>query len=209
LTTRFDVERALEVSDLPPVSRHIVLVLCSRMDAGTTVIPPRHSPSLTRLARGTGWDRRTIMRHLARLETKGWLTRIRPSPHQARAQHITTAYAVTPPAAYPHPGAQDPVAEGTPPPGLGAPGDTARGSVPRRSDQPDLIQIVIDGISKRTGKTITPEWARKVLQQILSRPGIEHRAAYVKRIMTTDPDLTRFLPGPDEPRYTKEKGFGQ
>jgi hypothetical protein len=71
LPNRFDVERAVEESDLAPIGRHILLVLCGRMMQGSTLIPREFSPSLTRLAAGTGWDRRTIMRHLTALEEAG------------------------------------------------------------------------------------------------------------------------------------------
>jgi hypothetical protein len=192
LATRYDVERAVESSQLCHVCRHIVLVLCTKMDKGSTHIPPKHSPSLTRLALALGVDRRTIMRHLNHAETTGWIVRRRPPVDVARKHGITTAYRVCPQV-----GAMSPDVEAPTPYPVGTVSDAGRDSTPHRSDLTDLGQIVSEGLEKRTGIKISPEWGRTVAREILARPGIRSPAAYLKRVITTDPDPARWLPAPE------------
>ncbi len=217
MTTRYEVERALEDSKLPPVSRHIILVLCTRMKKGSTLIPPEHSPSLTRLARGTGWHRRTIMRHLRELEAAGWVERRRPPPDLARARYMTTAYVVLYPqvgAGEPGPGAGNPGLEAENP-GLGAGTGAGRGGEPRNQTESDQlsdhesdpeIEMVIAELNKRTGRTISPEWAAKARGLILARPGVRNRAAYLRRVLATDPNPARFLPSQEQEPHCERCG---
>lgn len=212
LPNRFDVERAVEASALGPIGRHIILFLCTRMMAGSTLIPREHSPSLTRLAAGTGWDRRTVMRHLALLEQSGWLIRHRPDPHAARTRHARTSYTVlapglargTPPGGV---GAASPGAGGARPPGLGAGTPGARGTAPRKSDPSDhktdqsgdMGELVARQLLDRTGVTVSREWAEQTAGLLLARPGIKNPRAYLIRTITTDPHPERWLPTPVPP----------
>lgn len=120
-------------SELPPTSRHLMHVLCSRMDGQVNLILPRWQPSLTDLARGTGRDRRTVTRHLAHLEGHGWLIRVRPAIEDARRKHTRTQYTpLIPEGSYP----QRPAAaraRGSMPIELGASRPAARGSMPLKS----------------------------------------------------------------------------
>lgn len=224
LPNRFDVERAVEASDLAPIGRHIILVLCGRMMQGSTLIPAVHSPSLTRLASGTGWDRRTIMRHLTLLEESGWLIRHRPDPHKARTEHARTAYTVLMPelgAGVPRArdqasrglgtagaGARDPASQG-----LGAADPGARGTVPhsqigsdQRTDQSvDLVGLVVRQLLGRTGTEVSREWAQATLDLILARPGIVDPRAYIIRTITTDKHPDRWLPTPTPPPVQREE----
>lgn len=226
LPNRFDVERLVETSDLEPISRHIILVLCGRMMQGTTLIPPGVSPSLTRLARGTGWDRRTIMRHLNLLEAAGWLVRQRPDPHKARTEHARTSYTVLMPglgAGSPMArdggtrglGATSAQARGAANPGLGAANPGARGAVPhsqirsdQRSDQSgengDLADLVAKQLLERTGTEVTREWAEQTATLLTARPGIKNPRAYIIRTITTDPHPERWLPTPAPPPYRED-----
>lgn len=103
MPTRFDIERAVMASKLGPPGKHLMHTLCTRIDADTGVILPRWQPSLSDLARDTSWSRRTVMRWLNRLERDGWVTRSRPSVHDARAKHARTQYLPVIPGSYPHP----------------------------------------------------------------------------------------------------------
>jgi hypothetical protein len=224
MATRYDVERALESSDLPAVSVSIVLWLCTRMARGGTEIPAGLSPSLSRLAKQTKHHRRTIMRHLIVLESAGWITRSRPGIAKARSQHRTTHYTVIIPdtiPGYPQPdelGAGNPEARGRKPPDLGAGCPKARGTVPHETDQTDPLQIRAGGgpvdvakeIEKRTGKRVTPEWAAKVRDQLAGEPGVRHPARYVVHRIKTDPDPKRFLPTDQPPAMAPgwERGPG-
>lgn len=210
LATRYDVERAVEDGDLPAISRDIMFALARRMSQGSTVIPPEFSPSLTRLARSTGWHRRTVMRHLRDLEAAGILERRRPPPELARARYMTTAYVVHYPQVGtqdPGPGAHDPGLE-TASPGLETGTAPGRGTGPHSQIESDQVSglvtdpeiaIVIDEIEKRTGQLVTLEFAAKARDVILARPGIRNRAAYLRRCLATDPDPARFLPTSQPP----------
>lgn len=224
---RFDVERAVEQSSLPPIGRHIILVLCARMMQGSTLIASQHSPSLTRLAAGTGWDRRTIMRHLNELESLGWLIRHRPSPDKARREHARTNYTVLIPglgAASPQArdagtrglGATSAQARDSGTRGLGAGDPGARGGAPhnqtfsdQRTDQSgddgDLADLVIKQLHERTGATVTHEWAEKTVALLLARPGITNPRAYIIRSIVTDPHPERWLPTPVPPPLQQEE----
>lgn len=223
LPNRFDVERAVEKSGLPPIGRHILLVLCGRMMQGSTLIPREFSPSLTTLAAGTGWDRRTIMRYLTELENAGWLIRHRPPPEKARREHARTAYTVLMPGlgagssqprdtGTPGLGARSAQARDTGTRGLGADGPEARGTAPhsqglsdQRTDQSeDLADLVIKQLHERTGITVTHEWAEKTRDLLLTRPGIVNPRAYLIRVITTDPHPERWLPTPEPPPYREE-----
>jgi DNA-binding transcriptional ArsR family regulator len=174
--TRFDAERALEASGLPQTSRDIGFALCRRMDAGTTTIPARHSPSLTELARVIGVSRRTIMRHMTTLEAAGWITRARPQRGQAAA-HVTTAYTVTIPGAAP-----------------GAP------AAPAGPPEAELDQIATL-IHKRTGRTISRDWAARVHRELLARPGIRRPGAWIRTVIENEPDPSRWLPTNQPPPF--------
>ncbi len=217
LPNRFDIERAVEQSDLAPIGRHILLVLCGRMMQGSTVIPREHSPSLTKLAAGTGWDRRTVMRHLAMLEQAGWLIRHRPDPAKARREHARTNYTVLVPelgAASAQArdtgtrglGAASAQARDTGTRGLGAGDPEARGAPPhsqisdQKTDQSgDLVDLVIKQLHERTGMTVTRQWAETTRDLLLARPGVRNPRAYIIRTITTDPHPDRWLPTPQPP----------
>jgi len=173
--TRFDVERAAESSGLPHKSRHLLLALCARMSAGTTAIPPEHSPSLQKLHRVTGISLRSVKRHLNRLEREGWLIRDRPTLQAQRAEHAVTRYTVILPAAAVPAG---PVALADP-----------------------LDALVIGELEKRTGTRITPEWASKVRAELLGRPGIRDPHAWIVKIIRDETNPGRWLPGPDLPNW--------
>jgi DNA-binding transcriptional ArsR family regulator len=99
---RYEIERAVLAAPLPGPSVTIMLSLCTRIFKDEGVIPPGQQPSLSRLAADTGYDRSTVMRHLAQLEREGWVIRIRPPAWLARQLHVTTSYAMQiPPEGYP------------------------------------------------------------------------------------------------------------
>jgi hypothetical protein len=214
---RWDVERAVKASALPAIARHILLDLCTYMDAATLVIPYRWSPSLTGLTDDTAWSRRTVVRYLDDLEAAGWLARLRPTVHDARVHHRRTAYTVMIPdglgtGSAQARGAPDPglgtgsaQARGATNPGLGAQGQGASGgerliqTAPDQPDQPDLQDLVIRLLHKETGVTVDAEWAAETVGTILSRPGISNPRAYLIRTITVDP--LRWLPTPQPPPY--------
>lgn len=88
---RWEVERAVRASALPPLARLVALTLLTRADADTAVVPAQFSPSLTLLAQDTGMGRRSVARHLSALETDGWVTRLR-DPRSAATDKRPTRY---------------------------------------------------------------------------------------------------------------------
>ena len=88
---KWRVNRAVKRSTLPPPSRLLMFVLSDRADAKTAVIPTEYSPSVNELAEETGLGEATVKRHLASLETLGWIARERPTAEQM-ARHIPGTY---------------------------------------------------------------------------------------------------------------------
>jgi hypothetical protein len=220
MTTRYDIERALEHAALPAVGTAILMWLCTRMDKGSTVIPPGQSPSLSRLARMTKYHRRTVMRHLNHLEETGWLTRKRPELHHARTLHRTTHYSVTIPGGFQQAselGAGNPGTRDTKPPELGAGDSGARGTVTHNPDLPDPYQrdaevrLAKEEIEKRTGREVSLEWAGKVRDRLVAEPGVRNPPGWIRHRIGTDPDPAALLlptpqpPGPPPRRPRREE----
>lgn len=116
-----------------------MLVLADVAEVGTAEIPEQYTPSLTVLADETGLDRSTVRRHLATLETAGWVDRMRPTVAAARMNGERTRYRLMVPgssdafevgADRPQVEAESPQPRGTQPPDLGAEDTTPRGTVP-------------------------------------------------------------------------------
>lgn len=225
LPDRFDVERAAEESDLTKCERDIVFCLARRMDIGTTVIPRKFSPSLTRLAAVTGWSRRQIQRSLAVLERREVITRIRPAVVDARRKHARTVYTVhydrltairardkeTSGLGTPRPVPRDKES-----PELGTDRPEARDTVAPSQISPDhpdhspdpAIAVVIRTLEARTAKTVSEEWAEKTRDLILARPGApsgRRAVGYIRRVLMTDTNPGRWLPTPQPPPYQPEE----
>lgn len=140
MPSRFEYERAIRDSDLPPLSRLLTLTLATWADVKTGIIPARLTPSLSMLESATGMDRSTVRRHLNKLESDGWVGRNRPAVADARAKKARTQYTITIPKGVTVPesdgyelGAEDAEARGTQPlanEGLGAQRPMARGTQP-------------------------------------------------------------------------------
>lgn len=92
MPSRFEYERAVRASGLPPMSRLMALTLATWADLKTGAIPSRLMPSLSKLEEATGMARGSVRTHLDRLETDGWLVRKRPPIAAARAEKARTQY---------------------------------------------------------------------------------------------------------------------
>lgn len=220
-TSRFDVERALLRSELPPGCRHLVHVLCTYVDAEAGVILSKFQPSITQLARDTGRNRRTIIRYLAVLERWEWITRKRPTKADQRKKHARTQYTVrigkspqagditSPGLVTESPGASDGMS-----PELVTPRPEARGAMPHQSSRSSRsstaeIEAVIEAIKGSTGKTVDERWAARVADQILgARDRVRDPAAVIHATIRRAPRDT-YLPTPAPPRFTKARGFEQ
>lgn len=98
MVDRWTVEKAVRNSSMRPAGRHVLLTLLTWTDHDTATIPARFSPSLTELAKSTGYARSTVARWLNRTEGDGWLVRERPSVHDARRFKQRTVYRLCVPA---------------------------------------------------------------------------------------------------------------
>jgi hypothetical protein len=94
MPSRFEYERAVRSSDLPPLSRLLALTVATWADVRTGVIPDRLQPSLTTLEGATGMVRASVRKHLDTLEAGGWLKRDRPPVAAARSAKARTKYSI-------------------------------------------------------------------------------------------------------------------
>lgn len=210
LPTRYDVEWAIERSHLPTVARDVLFLLARRMDQGSTLIPGHRTPSLTTIAKASGWSRRHVLRGLNYLEAVRLITRTRPSAYDARVRHVRTRYTVHldrlteletgSPAE-----ARDSWAYGvgtprrgsraTQAPRLGTAGPEARDSVAHTQNLPetpepadDEIAFIRGYLAERTGQTISEDRAAGIRALILARPGAQGQRSlpYIRRVLTLD-----------------------
>lgn len=75
MVTRWEVEDAIEASDIEPTGRHIVLSLLKHSVASTAEIPPKYAPTFTDLERKTGYSRSTLAEWMKALTAAGWVRR--------------------------------------------------------------------------------------------------------------------------------------
>lgn len=166
MTTKWEINKAVRASGLPAPSRLIMLVLSDIAEAGTAEIPEQYTPSLRVLAEETGLDRATIKRHLAGLETAGWVERSRPTIEAARREGERTCYKLTLPVGADSAtlGAQDtPLGAGSAKTmAHSAPTHGAESAHPRRTvrhieEEPDLFQISPDLLPDHSSSAPPPK----------------------------------------------------
>jgi hypothetical protein len=197
------------------------------MQQGTTLIPGQRSPSLSKMARASGWSKRHLQRGLTALEQAGLIIRHRPTKHDARVNHARTRYTVVyerlrelgtqrlqeagDTASQPL-GTQRPAAGDTMARGLGTARPEARDTTAQRGQnaetQPDAetdheLDLITGVLKTRTGVTVTADWAARTRDLILARPGAagQSRTAYIRRALVADPRPDRWLPTPQPPPY--------
>lgn len=217
--SRYDVERAALASDLPSTSRYLMLVLCTRCDGGSSTIPSKYQPSLTRLVRLSGLARSTVCIHLRILERRKWLIRKRPNASDARTKHARTHYTLCIPELVRSvdgpPGPENgselvrPSAKAGPDGGRTSSLSTQSSSAARPEEEhtPDLnpgevavvlkITETLRQVAPKTPAAHTPEWARRVARSI--EGGTRNRPAYVEAVIRRDP--AAYLPTPEPPAF--------
>jgi hypothetical protein len=95
---RFEYERAIRRSSLPPLSRLIALTLATWADVSTGVIPKAHQPAQSVLLQATGLSKSAFLSHRTTLVKEGWISYESPDPVKARTQHAQNRYALHIPA---------------------------------------------------------------------------------------------------------------
>lgn len=98
MPSRFEFERAIRRSGLPPLSRLLALTIATWADLKTGKIPAEHQPAQSVLLEATGLSKVGFLTHRARLVEDGWLTYTSPTPDKARREHAQNAYFIHIPA---------------------------------------------------------------------------------------------------------------
>lgn len=132
---RFRFERHVEAAALPGPSVAILMMLARRVNRAQGAIPDTDQPSLAVLARATGYDKATVVRHLHLLEAAGWIHRAVPPRWAQQQLHMNTSYTLLVPRDYPRASrtvhleriARAEMAERSALAGVAGPGDTADG----------------------------------------------------------------------------------
>lgn len=76
MTTRWEVETAVQDSRIEPTGRHVLLALLTKSTAGTAEIPPKYAPSYTDLERLTGLSRSALTEWMRALTDAKWVRRL-------------------------------------------------------------------------------------------------------------------------------------
>lgn len=208
-------------SALPAPARLIMMTLLTLTESGGVVISAKYSPSHKRLTELTGLSRAGVIKHLGALEADGWL-RVRRAPvAQQRSQKTPNRYAlrvpasargglVDTPASPPHGPALvhdvDPGTASTSPPRRPNPEQISRPNQNHAPAREHEIDAVITEIRLRTGTTVAPEWAARVVEHIVGdRTGIKERTGYlISAIRRESKPHERFLPTPQPPPFRKD-----
>lgn len=209
MTTRWDVEDAAKAAEMAAPSLLLLLLLATFCDSKTAMVPAKYSPSLTELVRMSGLARSTVAVHLNHLERGGWLVRRRPTRKDAQTKHARTRYALTVPKLVRPSNGSSPGSE----PGLVRPSAKASpGAVHRdkpqpessrahaRTDEDEVLQMIIETVREATGKTIDREFAERNARRIREASDRPVRSlAYYQTVIRNDPSA--YIPTPEPPRF--------
>ena len=98
MPSRFEFERAVRRSGLPPLSRLLALTLATWAEVDTAVIPEDHQPAQSVLLQATGMAKGTFLSHRTNLVKAGWISYASPTVQAARRDHEQCVYAIHIPA---------------------------------------------------------------------------------------------------------------
>lgn len=104
MPSRFEYERAVRASGLPPLSRLLALTIATYADPRTGIIPDRKMPSLSTLREDTGMSHASVLTHLDALEKAGWIRRLVPDAILSRQKKVRTKTRITLPKGFLAPG---------------------------------------------------------------------------------------------------------
>lgn len=91
---RFEFERAIRRSGLPPLSRFLALTIATWANLETGVIPREHQPAQSVLLEATGLSKSAFLGHRMTLVKAGWISYTSPDPDKARREHAQCAYSI-------------------------------------------------------------------------------------------------------------------
>lgn len=94
MPSRFEYERAIKRSGLPPLARFIALVIATWADAETGVIARKHQPAQSVLLEATGMSKSAFLAHRKTLLDEGWLKCKSPTRSAAQKKHAQNVYSI-------------------------------------------------------------------------------------------------------------------
>lgn len=98
MPSRFEFERAIRRSGLPPLARLLALTLATWADAETGSIARRHQPAQSVLLEATGMSKSSFLSHRKTLLDEGWLKCESPDRIKAQKEHAQNVYSIHIPA---------------------------------------------------------------------------------------------------------------
>lgn len=94
MPSRFEFERAIRRSGLPPLARLLALTVATWADAETGVIAKRNQPAQSVLLEATGMSKSSFLSHRKTLLDEGWLECKSPDRIKAQKEHAQNAYSI-------------------------------------------------------------------------------------------------------------------
>jgi hypothetical protein len=98
MPSRFEFERAIRRSGLPPLARLLALTIATWADAETGSISRRHQPAQSVLLEATGMSKSSFLSHRKTLIDEGWLECESPDRIKAQKEHAQNVYSIHIPA---------------------------------------------------------------------------------------------------------------
>jgi hypothetical protein len=98
MPSRFEFERAVKASSLPPLSRLLALTIATWANTDTGVIPAKFQPSLSTLMAATGMSKGALLAHRKTLDEEKWVTFTSPTPEDQRRKKARNVYKLHVPA---------------------------------------------------------------------------------------------------------------
>lgn len=94
MPSRFEFERAIRRSGLPPLARFIALTIATWADAETGAISRKYQPAQSVLLEATGMSKSAFLTHRKTLLDQGWLECESPDRIKAQKEHAQNVYSI-------------------------------------------------------------------------------------------------------------------
>lgn len=94
MPSRFEFERAIRRSGLPPLARFIALTIATWADAETGSISRKNQPAQSVLLEATGMSKSSFLTHRKTLLDDGWIKCVSPDKIKAQKEHAQNVYSI-------------------------------------------------------------------------------------------------------------------
>jgi hypothetical protein len=94
MPSRFEFERAIRRSGLPPLARLLALTVATWADVETGRIAARNQPAQSVLLEATGLSKSAFLAHRKTLLEEGWLECLSPERIKAQKEHAQNVYSI-------------------------------------------------------------------------------------------------------------------